>query len=295
MSKPELSVVIASVNGLPYVEHCLASLAEHAPDAEVIVADSTDPETRRALAERWPNVKLLTFDGPRTVPELRASGIFAATAPYVAVIEDHCLITSGWARSLVRTHRMGASVVGGPVRNVALRIRDWAAFLFEYSAHMEPSDGGATRDLTGMNVSYDTRAISAIDDLLRQGKWEGWLHGRLLSRGYVLHLEPSAVIEHAKDFGIREFCSQRFHYARAHAAMRNADLGRARRALYAVASPLIGPLLMLRIARNVIRRRTRKREFLLALPLLAMYCAVTAIGEAPGYVLGDRGSLLKVR
>jgi len=86
MTRPELSVVVASVNGLPYVHECLASLAEHCPDAEVIVADSTDERTRQELAARWPAVKLLTFDAPRTIPELRAAGIFAATAPYVAVI-----------------------------------------------------------------------------------------------------------------------------------------------------------------------------------------------------------------
>jgi glycosyltransferase involved in cell wall biosynthesis len=295
MSTPELAVVIASVNGLPYVDDCLASLAQHAPDAEVIVADSTDERTRSVLAKRWPDVKLLSFDTPRTVPELRAAGIFAATAPYVAVIEDHCLVTEGWAESILRAHRGGVSVVGGPVRNVALRIRDWAAFLFEYSAHMEPAPAGAAADLTGMNVSYDARALGAIDDLLREGKWEGWLHGRLLSRGFALYREPKAVIEHAKDFGVREFCSQRFHYARAHAAMRNPDMGRLKRAVYVVASPLIAPLLLTRIARNVLQRRARIREFVLALPLLLVYCAVTAFGEAPGYVRGDRGSLLKVR
>jgi len=295
MTVPELSVVIASVNGLPYVEECLASLAQHAPDAEVIVADSTDEETRSRLRRHWPDVKLLVFDEPRTVPELRAAGIFAATARYVAVIEDHCVVTNGWARSIVDAHRRGQSVVGGPVRNAATRIRDWAAFLFEYSAHMEPSPGGATTDLTGMNVSYDERAIQAVGDLLRRGMWEGWLHGRLVGRGFVLYREPAAVIDHAKDFGIREFCSQRFHYARAHAAMRNPELGPAKRVLYALGSPLLVPLLSWRIARNVFRRRTHRRELLLALPLVVLYCAVTALGEAPGYVAGDRGSLLKVR
>jgi glycosyltransferase involved in cell wall biosynthesis len=295
MTTPELSVVIASVNGLPYVEHCLASLAEHAPKAEVIVADSTDAETRQVLADRWPSVKLLSFDRARTIPELRAEGIWAATSTYVAVIEDHCLVTDTWAPGLIHAHRRGKPVVGGPVRNVELRIRDWAAFLFEYSGYMEPLAGGARTDLTGMNVSYDSAAIAAIDDLLRQGKWEGWLHGRLVGRGFELYCAPEAVIEHAKDFGIREFCSQRFHYARAHAAMRNEELGHAKRVVYVLGSPLIAPLLLWRIGRNVFGRAAHRREFVLALPLLVLYCSVTAVGEALGYLFGDRGSLLKVR
>ena len=35
-----------------------------------------------------------------------------------------------------------------------------------------------------MNVSYDRRALEAIDDLLREGRWEGRLHARLRERGF---------------------------------------------------------------------------------------------------------------
>jgi hypothetical protein len=181
------------------------------------------------------------------------------------------------------------------VRNAAPRIRDWAAFLFEYSGYMEPTAGGPTNDLTGMNVSYDGTAIEAIDDLLRDGRWEGWLHQRLRERGFALHCDTGAVIEHAKDFGVREFSSQRYHYARAYAAMRSEDMSMVDRLVHALAAPLVVPLLLSRIARNVLGRRAHRREFLLALPLLLVYCLVTAVGEAPGYVWGDRGSLLKVR
>ena len=56
MSAPELSVVVASVNGLPYLGRCLEALDAHAPEAEVVVADWTDEATRelvqRALAGR---------------------------------------------------------------------------------------------------------------------------------------------------------------------------------------------------------------------------------------------------
>ena len=97
MSEPELSVVVASVNGMPYLGACLDALERHAPAAEVIVADWTDEETRQVVAGRFPSVRLLSFDEPMTVPELRAAGIFAAPAPYVAVIEDHCNVTPGWA------------------------------------------------------------------------------------------------------------------------------------------------------------------------------------------------------
>ena len=290
---PALSVVIASVNGFPYVGECLESLYAHCPDAEIVVADCTDRQTRDRIRERWPSVKLIGFETPMSIPALRAAGIAASSAPHVALIEDPCVVENGWAAGLLEAHAAGYSVVGGPIRNRAPRLRDWAAFLFEYSAYMEPQARGVVVDLSGMNVSYDRRAIAAIDDVLRDAKWESWLHARLRERGFALFATPDATLDHIKGFGIREFMAQRFHYARAFAAMRNADLGR-KRIVYSLASPLIALLLYARIARNVVRRG-HAREFVLATPLLAIYLAATAVGEGLGYAFGGGSSLLRVR
>jgi glycosyltransferase involved in cell wall biosynthesis len=295
MTGPALSVVVTSVNGQPYLGKCLETLAERCNGAEVIVADWTDEETRAAVRERWPTVRLLSFDEPKAVPELRAAGISAATAPVVALIEDHCLVAPGWGERLVAGHRAGYGVVGGPIRNVATRrVRDWAAFFCEYSAVMEPMPRGPVAGLPGMNVSYDRDALAAIEDLLREGRWENWLHPRLQQRGFELWCEPGAVVEHDKDFDFGEFLSQRYHYSRSYAGMRNPELGR-RRPLYALATPLLVPLLYYRMARNVFPRGRARRQFVLATPLILLYVTVWAFGELVGYVFGGGRSLLKVR
>jgi len=295
MSAPELSVAVASINGLRYLAACLDALEQHAPEAEVVVADWTDEPTRSLVSERWPGVKLLSFEEPMAVPELRAAAIFEAQAPYVAVIEDHCNVRAGWFQGFVEAHRAGHSVVGGSIRNVCTRrIRDWAAFFCEYSAFMEPAEGGSVEGLVGMNVSYDRHALAAIDDLLREGRWETWLHPRLRERGFGLWSEPTIVIEHAKGFGFFEFVSQRYHYSRSYAGTRNADLGR-RRFLYALGSPLLVPLAYARIARNVRARPSYRPDFRRATPLILVYTAVWALGEAIGYIFGGGRSILKIR
>ena len=295
MSPPELSVVIASVNGMPYLGECLDSLELNAPEAEVVVADWTDAETRLAVSERWPGVRLISFDEPMAVPELRAAGIAAAGTPYVAVIEDHCVVRNGWSRRLLDAHRQGRPVVGGPVRNQAnRRVRDWAAFFCEYSEHMEPLPSGPTDSLTGMNVSYDRRAIEVMDDLLREGRWETWLHPHLLASGVQLYMDGAATLDHAKDFDVSDFISQRYHYARSHAGMRNPELGW-KRVIYVLGSPALVPLLYVRIARNVLRKKRHRFRFLLATPLILAYLAVWSAGEAVGYAFGGGRSLLKVR
>jgi hypothetical protein len=292
---PQLSVVIASVNGMPYLGRCLDALGRHCPRAEVVVADCTDEATRAAVRATWPTAKLLSFDEPKTIPELRAAGVFSARAPVVALIEDHCLVTAGWAERLVAAQAGGHGVAGGPIRNVVTgRIRDWAAFFCEYSAVMEPMSAGSVPWLPGMNVSYSRPALEAIDDLLRAGRWESWLHPRLQARGFELWCEPEAVVEHDKDFDLSEFLSQRYHYSRSYAGMRNPELGWSR-VLYALGTPLLVPLLYARMARNVFSRGRFRAQFALATPLILGYVSVWAFGEAIGYAFGGGRSLLKVR
>jgi hypothetical protein len=286
---------VASVNGFPYLGECLDALVSRCPEAEVIVADWTDEATRRRVRERWPSVRLLSFEEPMAVPELRAAGIAAARAPYVALIEDHCVVHEGWSRRIVEVHRSGHPVVGGPVHNGAIeRIRDWAAFLCEYSDFIEPTPPGEVDDLPGMNVSYDRAAISAMEDLLREGRWEFWLHPRLHERGFVFYSDPAIALDHVKDFGVREFISQRYHYSRSHAGTRNAALGW-KRLVYFFGSPALVPFFYRRIAGNVIRAGRHRRELALASPLILLYLGVWAAGEAVGYALGGGRSLLKVR
>jgi hypothetical protein len=93
---------------------------------------------------------------------------------------------------------------------------------------------------------------------------------------------------------VREFLSQRYHYSRSHAGMRNAELGW-RRIVYALGSPALVPLLYTRIARNVFRKRRHRLVFLLSSPLILLYTATWAFGEAVGYVFGGGRSILKVR
>jgi hypothetical protein len=174
------------------------------------------------------------------------------------------------------------------------RLRDWSAFLCEYSNYLEPFPGGPVGDLPGMNVSYDRRALAAIDDLLREGHWESWLHPRLLERGFELYSVPDAVIEHAKDFGFGEFVSQRYHYARSFAGTRNRQIG-SKRVVYALGTPVLVPLTIWRIGGNVKRRRRFSGVFARSLPLITVYAAVWAVGESIGYTFGGGRSLLRVR
>lgn len=296
---PLISVVIASVNGLPYPMACLEALAAQEGDipAEVVLADCTGRATVAAVRERFPEVRILAFDEPKSVPWLRAAGIKAARGRLVVVTEDHCVPHSDWYRRIVDAHsRTGWAAVGGGVENAATtRAVDWAVFFCEYHQHMSTVPEGVSDFIPGMNVAYDMEVLEPLRDLFDEGLWENFLHDRLRDAGHTLGLDPLIVVGHDKHFTVPMFLSERFHYSRSFAGMRVAGRGRGARLLWAGASALLPALLIARLTRQVLRRRQHVDWYIRSFPLVVLFSVAWAVGEFVGYLFGPGDSLLKVR
>ena len=295
--RPELSVVIASVNGAAYLDLCLAALARQRGNVrwEAVVADCRGPSTRELVARKYPDTRLLSFDERLPVPELRAIGIAHSRGELVAVTEDHCIPADDWFERIVAAHRAPYAAVGGSVENASTeRLVDWAVFLCEYSRYVNPVPRGVTDDIPGNNVAYKREALDRIQDLLDDGRWEHFLHWRLRELGLELCSDPANVVYHRKSFTVPEFLEQRFHYGRSFAGMRVAGGPLRRRAMFAVGSPILPPLLLARIADRLFRRRRHRLIFLKALPLLTLFTLSWTAGEFIGYLAGPGDSLAKV-
>ena len=296
---PTISVVIASVNGLPYPLACLEALAaqEGGFSSEVVLADCTGPATVAAVREKFPEVRILAFDEQKSVPWLRAAGIRAATGRLVAVTEDHCVPHPDWYRRMVEAHRRtGWAAVGGGVENASTeRLVDWAVFFCEYSQHMSPVEPGPSDFLPGMNVVYDMEALEPIKDVFAEGLWENFLHDKMRAAGHVLGMDPSILVGHQKYFTVPMFTAERFHYSRSFAGMRVQGQGPGRRVAWAAAAVLLPPLLLARITRNVLARRRHLSWYVRALPLVLYFSVAWSIGEIAGYLTGPGDSLVKVR
>lgn len=296
--RPRLSVVIASVNGRPYLDECLAALErqEGGIPAEVLVADCVGPEVVSYVESEHPEVRLIAFSEPKSVPALRAAGILAAEGEIVAITEDHCIPEPDWYRAMVESHRRHPQpAVGGAVDNAATeRLVDWAVYFCEYSSFMSPLPAGPAPDLPGPNVSYKRGALEAMDDLIRDGYWETFLHWRLQELGHELVLDPEVRVLHKKHFRFGDFFRERFHYGRAFAGNRNRFVSAPRRWLYFALAPLLPPLLLLRIGRRVWRRRRPLGPFVRALPMIGAFMVAWAAGEWVGYALGPGESSLQL-
>lgn len=295
---PHLSIVIASVNGRPYLDACLDALAGQQGEvsAEVIVADCTGAETQDYVRVSHPGVRLLAFDEAKSVPTLRAAGIQAARGEIVVITEDHCIPAPDWYHAIHDAHRRRPEpAIGGVVDNAATaRSIDWAVFFCEYSNFMSPMPAGSVSDLPGPNVSYKRSALDAMSDLIRDAYWETFLHDRLIERGFALWSDPQIRVLHKKHFRFGSFFHERFHYGRAFAGHRNRFMSRGRRLAYWLLSPALPPILMLRIGRRVARRGRYHHAFLRALPLITLFMVAWAAGEWTGYASGPGKSELQL-
>jgi glycosyltransferase involved in cell wall biosynthesis len=299
MRRPELSVVIPSVNGLGDLVGCLEAVCtqQGVGSLEVLVADRCGDPVRAELRRRFPDVRVIAAPPGTPIPKLRAMAFEAATGDSVAVIEDHVIVPAGWARQLLAAQRDGAAVIGGSVENAATeRLVDRAAFLCEYSHCLPPLPAGAADWLPGNNIVYSRRLLERYRSAIEAGRWEDHLHDVLRADGVELVRRPEIHVEHRKHYTVREYLSQRYLYARSYAGARLQGASVATRVAYgAAAAVLLPPLLLYRIVRRVARRRRYRAELVKSLPLLLLFVTAWAAGEAVGYCAGPGDSLARVR
>lgn len=294
----ELAVVIPSVNGLGDLIGCLQAV-ERLRDTvrlEVLVVDRLGEAVRAAVRERFPKVHILEVPTGTTIPEMRHLAFGAATAPAVAVIEDHVIVPVDWGRRLLDGLAAGHDVIGGPIANAAdQRLLDWSTFLCEYSACLPPLPDGPAEWLPGNNIVYRRALLERYRDVTAEGKWENRLHEALQADGVVLHCDAGLIVGHKKHFGYFEYLSQRWLYSRSYAGARVAGATMPRRLLTGLAAFALPPLLLVRTVRANLRKGVPPGRVVATLPLVATYLVAWGLGEVAGYWFGAGDALAKVR
>ena len=297
MTPPALSVVVPSVNGWNDLAACLTALAGERADVsiEVLVPERCGAPVRDSLRKRFSWVTVLPVPPTASIPEMRAVAFDAATAPSVAVIEDHIIVPRGWARDLLIA-RETAPVVGGAIRNAATEhLVDWAAFLCEYSQLLPPLPAGPSRRLAGNNTVYQRELLQRHGDATHAGKWEDHLHDALRNDGVALICRPDIVVDHKKHYTLGEYLTQRYWFARSYAGTRFAPDDRWRRIAYGVGALALPPLLLWRTVSRASRKHVGRSLVWRSIPLIALFTCAWAAGELAGYWLGPGSSLSKVR
>ena len=294
---PMLSAIVPSVNGWADLNRCLGALQRERDDTdlEVLVPERCGARVRDAIGRHYPWATVLPVDTATTIPQMRALGFRVAQAASVAVIEDHVIVSRGWAAAMLAARAQGARVIGGGLVNAATDTRaDWAAWLCEYSHMAGPMPAGAVDGIHGNHTVYDRELLRQFRDVAESGRWEDALHRAIRNAGIALWSRPDIVAGHEKHYTVREYVEQRYLYSRAYAAMRVSGSGVFRRVAYGAVGLALPPVLFSRIVSRVWRGGRYRRQLLPSLPLLALFVCSWGLGEAVGAWFGDGGALARV-
>src|SRR6187397_1935596 len=107
--EPLVSVVIASVNGLPAIAECVEALTNQEGDvrAQILVVDCCGEAVRDVLRQRFPQAEIVAAEGRPSIPALRAMGMARARGRMIAILEDHCNVDPRWLQVIERAHAAG--------------------------------------------------------------------------------------------------------------------------------------------------------------------------------------------
>lgn len=297
MSKPKLSIIIASCVGKPFINRCLESLEKQIANEEIecIVVDRAGGEIAVGIENDFPWVKLIRRPAGESVPDLRRQGINEAHADYVAIIEEHCVAREDWVATILRLIKEPVAAIGGVVQDANYeRLMDWAVYFTEYNSYMPPTTRGKVEDVCAANCVYRRDLLLKYLPEAGSGYWEAGLNHKLKEAGETFISEPELVVYHTGPFGLSYYLHQRYLFSRAFAGTRREHVSHTFRAAYLLLAPFLIPLLWARTASRVFAKRQHVGKFLQVTPHLIPITATYVFGECVGFIAGKGDSLTKI-
>ena len=287
---PVLSAIVLVPDGLESVATTLDALAAQdiARSMELVFVTPVRGLTvDAAIAERFLRTPVVTVAEWRSTSASRTAGIRAATAPIVAMVEDHCFPTPGWASALVKAHREPWAGVGPAILNAnPTSTVSWVNLAIEYGPWLWPVPRGPVSHIPGHNSSYKRERLLEYGDGLEQiFEAESILHWDLQRRGYTVAMEPEARSRHQNFAQFGPSIGLRFHGGRQFAANRAETWPVLKRLAFAGGSAILP---FLRTARTLghMRRAAPRRTGPSFVATLFVLLTFDALGEAVGYAAG---------
>jgi hypothetical protein len=292
-----MSVVVVTLDRydsiLRTVRHLRAQTAQERLELVVVAPEVEHHAALEAELSAFPHRRVVAIGPITSTAQARAAGIRAASAPLVALTEDHSFPAPVWAAALIAAHRGSWAAVGPAIGNANPEsLVSWANLLLEYGPWLVPAKAGPVEHLPGHNGSYKREVLLEYGpDLERMLEAETALHWDLRARGHRLYLEPTARVDHANFSRPRTCLAVRFNGGRLFAACRSRGWSPARRLFYTAAAPLIPLVRLSRIVRELQRPGRPRRLLPRVLPALIAVLVVDGAGEMVGYALGPGRSM----
>jgi hypothetical protein len=251
------------------------------------------PDARRDFPsfvhDGFATVRVLDMAPGTPLPNGRAAGARAATTPLVFFAETHAFPCPGWAEAVLEATRSGSWQLvsssfenGNPYGAVS-----WAGFILDYGVFSADLPEGE------IDSAPIHKAVFRRDDLLAFGERlpavlsaGDELPLALRAQGRRAYFAPRARISHLNPRRLALWLRGRALIGYLIGANRAERWSGARRALYLVLAPLIGPVLVWRIV-PAVRHAARNHALPRGLwPAIVLGAFARAAGEAVAYAFG---------
>lgn len=281
---PALSVVIVTLGGEGDLERCLAALRGQTLDGglEILAPWIGEPP---ALARRFPEVRWISTPAGASPAAMRAAGVRQATAPVVALTEDHCIPSPGWSTAILHAHAGDCVAAGGCIeKDTPDSALNWAVYLADYLRYAAPRAEGPAAHLSDCNVSYKRAALERIAVVWREEFHENMVHAALRQTGQSLWFAPSIEVRQRRSFRPHGVLGDRRAFGRLFAATRARQVHAYARLVLLGSTIALPALLTARVAAHALSKRRHGVALLRAAPWLVVLSTAWAVGEFLGYL-----------
>ncbi|HJR53184.1 MAG TPA: glycosyltransferase [Gemmatimonadota bacterium] len=290
MTPPKISVILPSFNSVGTIEACLAALERQDCDEpfEVIVVDSSVDGTAELVRRRFPRVSLHWF-GERKFPgDARNLGVERSGGEILAFTDVDCVPAHSWIREIAAAHRAPDPVIGGTIDNANPESYvGWAYYFCELSQWMPGTPAGPMEEIPTGCLSVKRWAFEKYGPFL-EGTYSSdtAFHWRAAVDGHRPLFVPDIRVAHTNVTDLAAYLRRKAFHGRCFAQVRVNELrfSRARRLAYVAVSFGLPFLLSYRSIRNVLARRSYRRQFALSFPLVFLGLTAWSWGELRGYL-----------
>ncbi len=217
-----------------------------------------------------------------------AAGIRAATASFVALIEDHAFPDPTWAERLVARLAGPWAAAGPAVVNANPGFLSWSNMLLAFAAWPTSGTPGEMDGIVLHNCAYNRDVLMSygprLGDLLAR---EGGLFATMRADGHKSFFEPAAVVHHTMPSALGATVRHQFNAGRLYAATRASGerWSMPKRLFYMALGPVL-PFIQMVTRRTEVLAGRRGAAVAVALPPLFFGLTLDSAGQMFGYVFG---------
>lgn len=225
-----------------------------------------------------------------------APAIRVATAPLVALLENHVYPDPEWAEAIVAAFEGPWSAVGSVITNANTdTATSWVEHFLTYGFHDDSAPGGEVARVARNNTVFRRDVLLAfgaqLPAILAR---DGGLLETLRRDGHRVYRATGARMQHLNPSLLRSMLRLRIQSARASSDTRARTGGWSlgRRLLYVAASPAF-PLLRVRALWPRLRTHPSRAVLPRIAPVFALALVVESVGQAIGFATGAGASAVK--